>query len=211
MGQGHLGVASEGQTTLPTRLLQRQQANTCFLLGVRSANNTDCLSHCPRAQGARLEPGCLSPHGCPQERGKGSFCGCSCSFPTHTAVSFSLLFVNFPTTTKHLTVSPLSVKNPPPVQPSGARKGFSHGWADCGTKQGPCTSHCESASPAERLEMLSAITLETFTSNTALCCLPTLKTPLLPPPSHIQNHLQTGGLIWQPPHSQDHGERIAKF
>lgn len=60
---------------LPTRILQRQQANTCFLLHETcwgpDQQLTDCLSHCPRAQGARLETGCLSPHGQPQERGKG--------------------------------------------------------------------------------------------------------------------------------------------
>lgn len=162
---------------------------------MRSATNTDCLSHCPRAQDTRLEPGCLSPHGCPQERGKGSFYGHSCSFPTHNAVSFSLLFVNSPMTMKHLAAFPVSAKNPPPVQASGVTKGISHGWADCGTKQVPCTSHYESASPDEGLEMPSPITLEPFTSNTKLHCLPTLKIPLFPLPFHIQNQFQTGRII----------------
>lgn len=69
-------------------------------------------------------------------------------------------------------------------------------------KQVSCTSHCESASPDERFQMPSPITLETFTSNTRLHYLPTLKILLLPLPFHIQNQLQTG-ITQQPSHSPD--------
>lgn len=70
------------------------------------------------------------------------------------------------------------------------------GWLT--QKQVSCTSHCESASPDERLQMPSPITLETFTSSTRLHCLPTLKILLLP----IQNQLQTG-FTQQPSHSPE--------
>lgn len=131
----------------------------------------------------------------PQERGKGSFCGHSCSSPTHTAASSSLLFVNFPMTMKHLTYLLCQPGILPSAQTAGVRKGVSHSWAHQDTKKASRTSHCESASPVERLEMPSPITLESFTSNTRLHCLLTLKIPLLPLPFHIQNQLQTGGIV----------------
>lgn len=100
-GQGHPGVPAEGQTMLPTSLLQRQQQTRafCWLLGVRSVTKT-LVESLPEGTGCQVRA----------KMPPGSFYGHSCSFPSHTAVSSSL-----PTTMKHLTASPVSDKNAPPV------------------------------------------------------------------------------------------------
>lgn len=49
----------------------------------------------PRGQAARTEPGCLSPGGCPQQRGKGSFYGHSCSLLSRLHCCFLLAFIYY--------------------------------------------------------------------------------------------------------------------
>lgn len=177
----------------------------CSWLGVRSVPNMECLSCCPKV----WVPGQNQDYLRSSRRGEraASIDSPAPFSPTHTS-AFSLLFITFPTITKHL-LHLLCQSRAATSAGSWSEDGH-FPWLG-GSIQVPCTSHCESASPDKRLSMPSPITPETFTSNTRLHCLPMLKISLLPLPFHIHKQFQAGGFIWQVTHSSDHKERTAKF
>lgn len=93
----------------------------CSLLGVRSVPNMECLSRCPKVQSARTNRDYLRSH----RRGERAAAMDSPPpfSPTRTSV-FSLLFITFPTITKHL----LHLLCQTRAQAPGVRTDISHGW-----------------------------------------------------------------------------------
>lgn len=79
-GQGHPGVPAEGQTMLPTSLLQRQQQTRafCWLLGVRSVTKT-LVESLPEGTGCQVRA--KMPPGCPQRGEREASMGILAPFP----------------------------------------------------------------------------------------------------------------------------------
>lgn len=127
----------------------------------------------PRVQAARTEPGCLSPGGCPQQRGKGSFYRHFCSLLSHLHCCFLLAFIYYlPQYHEEPSASPVSAPSPGFWSKAGH---FS--WLGDGRKRAPCTLTVSQHAPREAQDALSYYTGDSPPTPDPTACLH-LKPPL---------------------------------